>query len=222
MTVVGPPDSRTVLARLSNRLPAGSIAQVERSGRADVARAAAASSVVLLREDEGGLMAYLLHRHDAMPFAAGMVVFPGGRAEPDESATGCAVRETSEETGVVLTGAQLLPWAHWVTPEYERRRYDTQFFLARLPEGAVAQDVSGETSRADWQSPAETLTDLAAGRIGMLPPTISILLELADLGTWDAVEVAARDRVIATVLPRVVRRQGEWVFDYTVAVPPKR
>lgn len=220
MTGPSPLDARTVLARLSTRLPADSVARVERSGRGDVARAAQASSVVLVREDEAGLMTYLLHRHDAMPFAAGMVVFPGGRAEPDETPVDCAVRETSEETGVALAGSRLLPWAHWITPEYERRRYDTQFFVAQLPEGATAQDVSGETDRADWQRPAETLTDLAAGRIGMLPPTISILLELADLTTWSAVEDAARDRVITPVLPRVVRRQGAWAFDYAVAPLP--
>lgn len=214
-------DARTVLARLSNRLPANSVALVERSGRGQVARAAAAASVVLVREDDDGMTTYLLHRHDAMPFAAGMVVFPGGRVEPGETTADCALRETREETGVVLDGSRLRRWAHWITPEYERRRYDTQFFVARLPDGATAQDVSGETERADWQRPGEALADLAAGRIGMLPPTISILLELADLPTWSAVEAAAQDRVIAPVLPRVVRRQGQWVFDYTVVVPPQ-
>lgn len=220
MTVPGPSDARTVLARLSTRLPADRVSQIERSGRAEMARAAHAASVVLIRDDDAGLMTYLLHRHDAMPFAAGMVVFPGGRTEPGESPVDCAIRETLEETGVTVAGSRLLPWAHWITPEFERRRYDTEFFVALLPEGATAQDVSGETDRADWERPADTLADLAAGRIGMLPPTISILLELADLDSWSAVQDAARDRVITAVLPRVVRREGAWVYDYAVA--PRR
>src|ERR671917_1096010 len=99
-----------------------------------------AASVVLLRETGSGLETYLLHRHARMAFAASMVVFPGGGLDPaDRSANDpirrCAVRETEEETGVRVDPKALLPWAHWVTPEIEPRRYDTHFFLAELPDG---------------------------------------------------------------------------------------
>lgn len=211
------PDARQVLARLSTALPAESVPLIERSGRGQVARAGKSATVVLVREEAGGLSVYLLHRHNDMPFAAGMVVFPGGRAEPDETAVDCAVRETLEETGVSLSPEDLLPWAHWITPEFERRRYDTQFFVARLPEGAAPQDVSGETDRADWERPADALADVATGKIGMLPPTQSILLELADLSSWSDVVAATTDRLISPVLPRVIRRGGEWVYAYEVA-----
>ena len=26
-------------------------------------------------------------------------------------------------------------WAHWITPAFEPRRYDTRFFVAALPRG---------------------------------------------------------------------------------------
>jgi 8-oxo-dGTP pyrophosphatase MutT (NUDIX family) len=93
-----------------------------------------ASTVVLLRDGDGrpgGLEVYLLRRHVDMAFAAGMCVFPGGGVDPrdfdadvgwvgpapDEWArlldtddafaralVCAAVRETFEESGVLLAG----------------------------------------------------------------------------------------------------------------------
>ena len=47
-----------------------------------------------------------------------------------------------------------------------------------------------------------------------MPPTLSILLELAELGSLANVRRAAADRVIERVLPRLVRDGDEWRFDY--------
>jgi 8-oxo-dGTP pyrophosphatase MutT (NUDIX family) len=87
-----------------------------------------AATVVLLRDGAAGVEAWLLTRVTQMVFAAGMTVFPGGRVDDDDASlpvvgsgvellaarSGCddaaaraligaAVRETFEETGVLLT-----------------------------------------------------------------------------------------------------------------------
>ncbi|HKC29112.1 MAG TPA: NUDIX hydrolase [Jatrophihabitans sp.] len=86
-----------------------------------------AATVVLLRDGPRGVETWLLTRVRQMVFAAGMTVFPGGRVDEDDaelpfvgdvtvlaSRAGCdqttaralvgaAVRETFEETGVLLT-----------------------------------------------------------------------------------------------------------------------
>jgi 8-oxo-dGTP pyrophosphatase MutT (NUDIX family) len=87
-----------------------------------------AATVVLLRDGESGIEAWLLTRVTSMVFAGGMAVFPGGRVDaadaqlpfvpgsdehavrrfgypPDEvrALVGAAVREVFEETGVLLT-----------------------------------------------------------------------------------------------------------------------
>jgi glyoxylase-like metal-dependent hydrolase (beta-lactamase superfamily II)/8-oxo-dGTP pyrophosphatase MutT (NUDIX family) len=210
-----------VLARLALAVPAAKAALAE--GRRDtdpVAEPAPAASVILVRDRPSGLETYLLHRHARMPFAASMVVFPGGRVDSADGAGGadplraCAVRETLEETGVRLRESDLVPWAHWITPEIEPRRYDTVFFVAALPAAAVASDISGETDHADWDTPQAALAAAERGDISLMPPTVSILLELADVDSVAALMAVARDRVIEPVLPRLVRSGDGWGYVY--------
>jgi 8-oxo-dGTP pyrophosphatase MutT (NUDIX family) len=222
-----PSHSLDVLARLTPTVPdqLAERAAAWTPGSVPVA-ASLAASVVLLRETDAGLETFLLHRHARMVFAASMVVFPGGRLDPvdrtdPDPIRRCAVRETEEETGVRLAPDALLPWAHWVTPELEPRRYDTFFYVAELPAGQQADDRSGETDRAEWSSPAAALAAEQAGRINLMPPTLSILLELAELGSLTAVREAAQDRVVERVLPRLVSAGDGWRFDYPRVADPE-
>ncbi len=168
------------------------------------------------------LETYLLHRHARMAFAASMVVFPGGGMEPADDSAGdpwraCGVRETAEETGVVLHPEDLLAWAAWTTPAFEARRYETRFYVAALPAGQQAADVSGETDRAEWTAPAAALAAAAEGALALMPPTQSILMELAALGSIAAVSAAAVDRVIVSILPEPVCDADGWRFRYPSA-----
>jgi 8-oxo-dGTP pyrophosphatase MutT (NUDIX family) len=81
--------------------------------------------------------------------------------------------------GLVLRSDLLRPFAHWITPPVEPRRYDTKFFAAALPVGQEARHVSGEADEADWLTPSAALTELSAGARPMLPPTIHTLGQLA-------------------------------------------
>ena len=237
MTLV-PTDSAAVLRRLRPGVPAALAAKAE-AWPADAVPAVPrlSASVVLVRpafdgqgghgqgghaQGGAGLETYLLHRHARMAFAASMVVFPGGGLDPiDEAAPdpvrACAVRETIEETGVGLAPEALLDWAHWITPDPEPRRFDTRFFVAVLPTGQQARDVSGETDRAAWTAPADALAAGDRGEIGLMPPTLSILLELADAGSVERLLDRATDRVITTVRPRILRDGTGWRFDYPEA-----
>ena len=81
--------------------------------------------------------------------------------------------------GLVLRADLLSPRAHWVTPEFEQRRYDTRFFAALMPDGQVADDLTSEADHADWTDPAGLLADQAAGRAMLLPPTVVCVEEVA-------------------------------------------
>lgn len=218
--------SLAVLSRLAPRVPEGMIERARAWGPdAHPAFAVPAASVILVRDGPDGLLTYLLHRHARMSFAASMVVFPGGKVDPvdhdgPDPDRRCAIRETEEETGVLLAADDLLPWAYWVTPEIEPRRFDTYFFVAELPAGQRAADLSGETNFAEWTAPAAAVAAERAGRIAMLPPTLSILLELVDLGSVTAVRRAAVDRVVERVLPEVIETADGWRFRYPRAPAP--
>ena len=101
-----------------------------------------------------------------------------------------------------------------MTPQIEPRRYDTHFFVAELPQGQQAADVSGETDFAEWCTPAAAVEAQRAGQIAMMPPTLSILLELVDLGSVASVRQAAADRVIERVLPELIETSDGWQFRY--------
>jgi 8-oxo-dGTP pyrophosphatase MutT (NUDIX family) len=73
----------------------------------------------------------------------------------------------------------LRPFAHWITPPVEPRRYDTKFFAAALPAGQEARHVSGEADDVSWLTPAAALAEMRAGTRPMMPPTIHTLGQLA-------------------------------------------
>ncbi len=154
-----------------------------------------------------------------------------------------AVRETYEESGVLLAGADagsvvadttgadweadrvaleakelsftdflrrrdlvlrsdlLTPWACWVTPVFEPRRYRTWFFLARLPQGQRTRDVSTESSEVMWLSVVDGLHKSQAEEVLMLPPQYNTLLELYDAPDVDSAAALARAREMSLVQP---------------------
>ena len=80
-----------------------------------------------------------------------------------------------------------------------------------------AADISGETDHAAWSTPGDALAAERSGRIRMLPPTLSILIELADLATVAEVINQTIERKIEPVLPRLVEAEGGWQFRYPQA-----
>jgi len=106
--------------------------------------------------------------------------------------------ELLDRRGLRLRDDLLLPWARWITPEFEPRRFDTWFFVAVLPPAQTARDVSGEADRTTWISPA------AANGLTMLPPTRVMLNDLcAYRSVLDVVRASEERDAAAPVMPRV-------------------
>ena len=237
-----------------------------------------AATVVLVRDGDRRVDAYLLRRHRQMAFAAGMYVFPGGVVDRRDSDPGlawagptaaqwaerlrcdtptaralvcAAVRETFEESGVLLAGPTsdsvvadttgedwevdrrrlvdhalafsdllgvrylilrtdlMAACGHWITPEFEPRRYDTRFFVAELPTGQRTRDVSGESDRVAWMTPRAACEGVDAGKMAMLPPTYATLSQLSAFDRAAAIVAAARDHKITTIMPTVEVIDGE-------------
>ena len=80
-----------------------------------------------------------------------------------------------------------IPYSWWVTPEKEPKRYDTRFFIARIPEGQVASFDAHEVVGGDWFSAKEALAAYASGSILLAPPTFAILEDLSKLASFDSI-----------------------------------
>ena len=99
---------------------------------------------------------------------------------------------------LVLRTDLLRPLAHWITPEVEPKRFDTRFFVARMPAGQVCREVGGEADQRVWTRPQAALD----ARLRMMPPTAVVL---ADLARFDEVDAALEaPRTIAPVLPKLL------------------
>jgi 8-oxo-dGTP pyrophosphatase MutT (NUDIX family) len=51
----------------------------------------------------------------------------------------------------------LVLFAHWVTPDIEIKRFDTRFFVARVPDGQTAAHDDRETTHGEWIDPSVAL-----------------------------------------------------------------
>jgi 8-oxo-dGTP pyrophosphatase MutT (NUDIX family) len=120
--------------------------------------------------------------------------------------------------GLVLRSDLLRPWAHWITPEVETRRYDTRFFVAAMPPGQLARDVSTEADHVAWISPAEAMDRAGRGEWHLLPPTLATLAELADYR--DVADVLTRPRDIMVVEPRAQLVDDEPYLVYATTESP--
>jgi 8-oxo-dGTP pyrophosphatase MutT (NUDIX family) len=109
--------------------------------------------------------------------------------------------------GLALRADLLSPWARWLTPAFEPRRFDTFFFLAQLPAEQQARDLGGEADETVWVGPADALA------LPMLPPTRHTLGELARHRDIEAVLAAAADRDITTPVQPVIEVEpdGAWL-----------
>jgi 8-oxo-dGTP pyrophosphatase MutT (NUDIX family) len=223
------------------------------------------------RPGQPGIEVYLLRRVRSMAFAPGASVFPGGSMDPRDTEEGlawagpdpaewgrnldaradvaralvcAAVRETFEESGVLLAGPTassvvedtsgpdweadrqalldhslslagflsrrglvlrsdlLRPWARWITPVAEPRRYDTRFFLAAIPAGQRTRHVGGEADEVAWWQPDAAIQAACQRELRLMPPTAVCLAELGACGQVDAALRATRD--LRPVRPQVV------------------
>ncbi|MFC4602355.1 NUDIX hydrolase [Rhodococcus kronopolitis] len=108
---------------------------------------------------------------------------------------------------LVLRADLLRPWANWVTPVGEHRRYDTRFFVAAAPAGQIADGATSEAAEADWQTPAAAVADWTRGHTMLLPPTWS---QLTAIGEFAAVaDVLAAEPEIPVILPTLYQEDGQ-------------
>jgi 8-oxo-dGTP pyrophosphatase MutT (NUDIX family) len=161
----------------------------------------------------------MVERPRTMAFAAGAMVFPGGRIDAEDwtdsgalidAARAAAVRETREETGLEVAPDALVPFARWRPNFRHHRRFDTYFFLAPCPADAgPLRPQPGECERAEWLTAADVLAQIARGEASAIFPTLRNLERLAQFGSFAEAEAQARAIPVETITPWVEEHGGE-------------
>jgi 8-oxo-dGTP pyrophosphatase MutT (NUDIX family) len=97
----------------------------------------------------------------------------------------------------------LTPFANWVTPEIEARRFDTFFFLAVAPPAQDASHHDHEASGGIWITPAAATDRCLSGDLALPPPTWTTLRGLAQFSEVKEAWRWASSRQVPRVEPRV-------------------
>jgi 8-oxo-dGTP pyrophosphatase MutT (NUDIX family) len=162
--------------------------------------------VILVRDE---LEVLLVRRNPAARFMGGVWVFPGGAVAEGETHRAAGVREVAEEAGVALPDPEaLIAFSRWITPAQLSIRFDTWFFLARLPEGAEPRPDGAETVDLRWYAPAVALDAHRRDEIELVFPTIRHLEALADFGSAAELLEWAVGREVEPVEPQLLM-EGE-------------
>ena len=116
--------------------------------------------------------------------------------------------EVLTDNGMLLALDELVPYAHWITPEGMPKRFDTWFFLAAAPPEQVGAHDGKESTDSIWVSPREALEGGESGRFKLPFPTTRNLIRLGKQPNVKAALDDSMGKPIVTVMPVVTRRDG--------------
>ena len=112
------------------------------------------------------------------------------------------------DNGLLLALDELIPYAHWITPEGMPKRFDTWFFLAAAPPDQLGAHDGKESTDSIWVSPREALEGGENGRFKLPFPTTRNLIKLGKQGSVEVALEEARGKPIVTVMPVMTRLNG--------------
>lgn len=128
-----------------------------------------------------------------------------------------------EDEGLVLDLRRLRLFSWWVTPEGQHRRFDTRFFLARVPPGQTASPDDVESTVVTWTTPADAVADHHRGAAVVVFPTRRNLAQLDVFPTpdeaWAAAVADAVDQ--RRIQPTIVRDVTRVLVQHPDGDPPE-
>lgn len=156
------------------------------------------ATVVLLRDSDKGPEVLMLQKNPDINYG-GSWVFPGGIVEPDDAenaytllldqsreaiAKMAAIRETREETGLLIPHQELRAFSNWLTPKLLPRRYNALFFVTKLSNAIARSTITvdeQEIVAAQWIRPSEALIAQHANKMALNGPSYVTLSQLQNV-----------------------------------------
>ncbi|MDE0810311.1 MAG: NUDIX hydrolase [Alphaproteobacteria bacterium] len=109
--------------------------------------------------------------------------------------------DIAEAEDLQIASDRLVPFAHWITPEGSKRRFDTHFLVARAPRDQLAHHDDWETLDTIWIKPLTAIADAEADRRRVVFPTRMNLKKVSQSATADEAVALAAATPVVTVLP---------------------
>ena len=100
--------------------------------------------------------------------------------------------EFLEDEGLCCDLSRVIYFFHRVTPEFYPMRFDTRFYMASLPEHQNPLARSEEVTHSLWIKPADALSSAYRQDFPLLPPTTTVLEELARIQSWNKLRTQYR------------------------------
>lgn len=139
---------------------------------------------------------------------AGLLAAEVGRelasALTSEVREGRRFAEVLERAGVHVELERLWPFARWITPEAEARRFDARFFLLAAPSDQEPSADPHETTQGAFFRPSAALEAFARGEVQLAPPTTRCLELLATVRRIDEALALAERQSLLPICPRFV------------------
>ena len=116
--------------------------------------------------------------------------------------------ELVEAEDLVLACDHLVPFAHWITPETQPKRFDTHFFLASAPADQEARHDGHESTASIWLTPDALVAAADDGEWFVMFPTRLNAQKVGRSATVADALAAARSAPVVTVMPRGKKVEG--------------
>ncbi|KAJ3213938.1 Nucleoside diphosphate-linked moiety X motif 19, mitochondrial [Clydaea vesicula] len=99
----------------------------------------------------------------------------------------------------------LIHFSHWITPEIEKKRFDTHFFITTLlPDDPCLTEACAdglETMHLEWLRPDEALAKFRNGEIDFFPPQFCTLSDLTTMKFKDVQDIVEGKKFLPPVVP---------------------
>lgn len=153
-----------------------------------------ASAVAAIREtfEEAGVLLSIKKKERTLPS-----VLPESTTRDFQSMV--------KNSGDLLSFSTLFRWRHWKSPYFMKKRFDTFFFLAKMPGGQDASPDNHEATHGIWVRPIDALKANMNGTMALSPPTLVTLHQLHGYESYEQLLLEAEKRKWGkTILPRMI------------------
>ena len=169
-------------------------------------------------EEAGILLALQQDNHQPLDLSQPKIAKRFSQYRDDINDSNRKFIEIIRKENLILDAGSMHYIARWITPKGPPRRFDAQFFIARMPGDQTPVHDNGELVHSKWLSPNEILAQAEAGKMVLMSPTLRMVKNLAlfDSARQVIESVAANqvdERARVTRDSRIIVMPGEPGYD---------